>query len=516
MRETLPVRGWMQKLAPSRGEAVSPGTVVWERWNLLIRGFFLVIALLFGARIGEGIDPSHYVFLMYGVILVTMIILLPLEKVLLCSIFILPIVPNYFDIKPIGSLPYLSLHKLTLTLLSIYWVSNRLLRRKEIFVGPVFTRWLLFYAFLQGVSLLTTVHGLSSLFAYSRYWLENYLVFFMAIDLLRDRKTIVKVFKLLVLSGTLVSLVGLAHYFSGRYPLDFVPSSSLHDSLWNYYQFNNIRLGILRIHSVFTHSIILGMFLNLVIPAAWIFLLTKSFRRNGTIYLAAMMILSSALILSLSRAAYIGAVFSFTIILCLWEGKRWRYLPLLPVVIGGILFLLGGERFFAASGAVLLSTFQVIGLETSSLLNVEGLGQLSDSTLDRWPAVMAAWEKFLSRPLLGYGVTGNDLSVIGNQGDIFYFLKVAMESGIVSLIALLSFLGILTLKLYRRARRSASSIDQSLTVICLASIVGYLINLQGATFPDLSYMFWIICGIAVNLVWTKKGDVPDGGSDETD
>jgi hypothetical protein len=500
----------------TRESSISLRRVLVGREIHLLKGMFVLLALVLGARIGKGIDPSLYVFIVYGVILVTMLVFQPLKKVYLYAIFILPIIPNYFDIQPASSLPYLSLHKVTLSALSLVWIARRLVWRKKVFVGPPFTRWLLLYAFLQGLSLLVSVHGMSSLFAYIRYWLENYIIFFMTIDLIREREDMISVFRAMIVSAVIVSVIGLVHYFTGKYPLAFVPSSSLSDSLWMYYQYENFRLGIMRINSVFTHSIILGMFLNLVLPAALILFLSRWFRENKTKYLVALIILSATIILTLSRAAWVASLVSFSIVLWSWQERRLRYLPLLPLLFGGLLFFFGGDLFFSATGAILLSSFRVIGLETSSIFNIEGIGQLSSSTLHRWPAILAAWYKIMDRPFLGYGVMGNDLRIIGQKGDIFYFLKIALDSGIPSLVTLLAFLGHFIRSVYRASRRFTSSVEQALVVVCLASIISYLVNLQGATFPDLSYLFWIVCGIATNLIWRNEADNHPGGSYDKD
>ncbi len=490
------------------------GRILAGREQLFLKIVFFSVALLLGIEVGQGMDPSRYFVLVYGIVLVTMIIFLPLERVLLCAVFVLPVIPNYFDIYLAPSLPYISLQKVTLSALTIYWVSTKIIRREKIIVGPSFKKWLLICAFLQALSLITSVQVKLSVFAYSRYWLENYLLFFMVIDLIRGEKAMLRVYNALILSGVVVSAIGLFHYFSGKYPLDFVPSASLSDSLWMYYQYDNVRLGIRRINSVFTHTIILGMFLNMIIPALLIFVISKYFRARRNMYIVALTILSASLVLTLSRAAWAGTIALLTIVLWFLEGRQWRYLPLVPVILGGILMFLGGDRFFPAAGAIFFSAFRVLGLETTSAFHVKGLSQLSNSTLDRGPAILSAWSKVLSRPILGYGVTGNDLSVIGNDGDIFYFLKIAMDSGVISLVALLIFFGSIMCGLYKSARGLDSSTRRALTVICLASVVGYLVTLQGATFPDVSFLFWIICGMSVNLIWEKREGDFAGGGDE--
>jgi hypothetical protein len=499
-----------------RGDTIVSRGILADKEGFLVKAFFILVALVLASMVGKGMDTSLYFFMVYGIILITMLVFLPLEKVFLCAVFILPIIPNYFDIKLAGSLPFINLQKITLSLISIYWVSTKILRRKKVLVGPPIVRLLLIYAFLQALSLITTIYGKASLFAYIRYWLENYLIFFMVIDLIRSKEDIIRVFNTLILSAIVVSIIGLIHYITGRYPLSFVPSSSLFDSLWMYYEWANIRLGIQRINSVFTHTIILGMFLNLVIPAALIFLISRPFQNKRMQYIAAIVILTASLILTLSRAAWMGAVVSFTIILWLWQGRQWRYMPFLPIVIACIMMFFGGDRFLPASGAIFFSSFRVIGFEPSAAFNIEGLSQLSNSTLDRGPAILAAWSKIMSRPILGYGVIGNDLTVIGYQGDIFYFLKLALDSGLLSLLVFLLFCGTLVINLYRRAKEEEDPVKNGLIVICLASVAAYLVSLQGATFPDVSYVFWIVCGIAVNLIWRRGEDDSTGGVHERD
>jgi hypothetical protein len=496
-----------------KGEAVFRGGALAGREQFLLRAAFGVAGVVLALRIGQGIDPSLYAFTVYGITLVTALVCLPLRAVFIASVFLLPIVPTYFDITLASSLPYISIHKITLSLLSLYWAAARVIRRKGIVAGPPFVRALLALVFFQAVSVVTALNLRMSFFAFTRLCLENYLIFFMTIDLIRTRRAIVRVFNAMLLSAVVVSVIGLVHYLTGHYPLDFIPSGSLSDSLWNYYDYENLRLGILRINSVFTHSIILGMFLNLVLPAALILVTRRQRRRQKGRYLVAIVVILAAIILSLSRATWAATIAGFGIVLMLWEEHRLRYTTFVPIVFGGLVLLIGGSQVLPSLGAIFLSSFRVIGLDISGFFHLEGINQLRDSTLDRAPAILAAWEKILSRPLVGYGVTGNDLYVIQNQGDIFYLLKIALDSGVPALLAILYFLYRLLRNLYGAAKAAVDPDEKGLLIACLAGLAAYLINLQGATFPDIAYLFWIVSGMAVNLIWRRENEEEPDESD---
>jgi O-antigen ligase len=310
----------------------------------------------------------------------------------------------------------------------------------------------------------------------------SYLVlYFIVVDLIRDRKSITQLLTVMAFAMCLVSLLAILQFVTGRVFFGAMLGREKLVSTGGDY-----KIG--RVVGASTNPNMFAFLPILILPLAFAFMFIQRRRSKQILWGIALLLGSTALALSFARSAYLAL--GTGLLILLWRVRKRKDLMLLLAV-----------------GAVLFSLLVQVGIlpVEDILFRVRSLDVDRDFSLQkRVSLTRAGINMFLANPLLGVGLRNFEAfsekygSIIANESHN-NFLKVASEAGIVGLIPftwLIVGFGVLI----ARARRLAeNSRDEILMLGFLASFVAY--NIHGLFHVNLAWnLFWFVLGLAVALV----------------
>lgn len=342
---------------------------------------------------------------------------------------------------------------------------------------------LLVYFCLITVSLLFSINPILSIkgrmFRYDGY--STQLIYILLFLFARTIKTIDKRFIYAVtISASILSIYGIIQYYGfDPFPRDF------------------IRQGWVIAFSTFGNQNFFGSFLVLQIPFT---LYAISVYKNKWGYLAYALSLL-ALLMTSTRSAWIGYFLSSVLmyIILLRKEKQSLFIVLFSVIIVVIFNLLGDNQIFnrfmtMVNDTKILST-------TSYKDNPAAIEQVGSVRMFIWIRVI----KLISmRPLFGFGIENlglafekyfyNDIIKITGSYAIVDkahndFLHIAVSSGVLSLLAYISFL----ISILVNSIKTRNSKED---ILLTTSIFGYVICLFfNISVVSVAYIFWIYLGL---------------------
>lgn len=300
---------------------------------------------------------------------------------------------------------------------------------------------------------------------------------------------------LVFLPALVVTTFGLLQYFI--LPYDFMKHLGYSSATIFPFEDINHNTHYIRIMSTLRGANPLGAYLVLVITlfVAWAAkpfvtaVCQRSYRRLGVIslYGAACML---ALLLTFSRGAWIGLIFSLGVLI--WLVRRYlsfRVVAISAAILGAVLVGLGALTFIAHNPVV-----QNIVLHTEDHSAVA-----STSNEGHTSALQVGLSDILHEPLGRGPGTAGPASVYnaGHPGRIAenYFVQLGQETGWVGLLLFVAILGGVARELYQRR-------SQVLPLGMLAALAGLVVvNLTSHAWADdtLAYVYWGLAGIACAL-----------------
>lgn len=280
---------------------------------------------------------------------------------------------------------------------------------------------------------------------------------------------------MLVLSATLVALYGLYQYVVG---VEIDPA---------WVDKNNNPEITTRIYSVFYNPNILAEYLLFTIPLSVSLLWYSKKIHKKLIFLGTTMVMTLALVLTLSRGAWLGFAFSAFIFVVLVE--RRLLLSIGPIIVGGVFFL------------------------PQSIINrILSIGNLQDSSnayrITMWNITMnIIRDNWMAGVGFGHLPFKQTYETYIRTMPLFHshntYLQTAAEMGIPGLIAFLLFLFILFKYGINQLIRNEDKYIKIMAAGAIASLGGVLLN--GVTesvlyLPKIIFTFWILVSLILTLV----------------
>lgn len=284
-----------------------------------------------------------------------------------------------------------------------------------------------------------------------------------------------KIFTMLVFSATLVALYGLYQYVVG---VEI-------EAAWLDVENNpGIRT---RVYSVFYNPNILAEYLIFTIPLSVSLLWHSKKLHKKIIFLGTTAITTLALILTLSRGGWLGFAFSALIFILLVE--RRLLLSIIPITIGGVLFL----------PDVILNRIISIGnlQDSSNAYRITMWGITREIIQDHWVAGVGFGHLPFKQTFETYIRT---MPIYHSHNT---YLQTAAELGIPGLIAFLLFLFVLfkygIIKLIKNddkyIRTMGAGVIAALGGVLLHGLVENVLYL-----PKIILTFWILVSFILTLV----------------
>lgn len=284
-----------------------------------------------------------------------------------------------------------------------------------------------------------------------------------------------RIYTMLVFSAALVALYGLYQYVVG---VEI-------EAAWLDVENNpGIRT---RVYSVFYNPNILAEYLIFTIPLSVSLLWNSKKIHKKIIFLGTTGVMSLALVLTLSRGGWLGFAFSALIFILLVE--RRLLLSIIPVVIGGVLFL----------PPVILNRILSIGnlRDSSNAYRITMWGITREIIKDNWVAGVGFGHLPFKQTFETYIRT---MPIYHSHNT---YLQTAAELGIPGLVAFLMFLFVLfkygIIKLIKNDDKyikiMGAGVISALGGVLLHGLVENLLYL-----PKIILTFWILVSFILTLV----------------
>lgn len=298
---------------------------------------------------------------------------------------------------------------------------------------------------------------------------------FVMMNSVKTKEDFNKIYTMLVFSATLVALYGLYQYVVG---VEI-------EAAWLDVENNpNIRT---RVYSVFYNPNILAEYLIFTIPLSVSLLWQSKKLHKKILFLGTTAVTTLALVLTLSRGGWLGFAFSALIFILLVE--RRLLLSIIPIVVGGVLFL----------PEVILNRILSIGnlTDSSNAYRITIWDITMDIIRDNWVAGVGFGHLPFKQTFETYIRTMPTFHAHNT------YLETAAELGIPGLIAFLLFIFVLFKYGIIRLIKNEDKYISIMAAGVISALGGVL--LHGAVenvlyLPKIILTFWILVSFILTLV----------------
>lgn len=474
---------------------------------------------------------SLYIYLVLGILIGVLAYIFPFWTVLLVAVFFLGIV--FFKDYKIGLVPlvfFLPFQRLltfefkgytiqlsyvlaifTLVFLMINQIINRppfnspLTKGGSREISPLAKGehrgvlrtplgWPLFaFMLMNFISTINAINKTRSL-AIMSWALVSIVVYYAVVNLVRDRETLIKTINVLIISATVVSLFGLYQFVASYIGLP------------TFLRENYLSQGgyLTRIHSTTLEPLIFASYLLIVIPIAVSLLRIKDSSFKHSKLIPSLLLMCSALFLTLSRGGFAGLIISLAVIFLLSKNTKKHkglYIKIIAVFISTIIIFSLFLLIIAPQGTITTTIYQ-------------GMIARVGSSVERAVFLKAAWRMFLKSPFLGIGVGNfgpyyNKLSFLSTVkvGDFRMVnnvpVEILAETGIFGFLAALWLWLSYVINLWKVIRKTKDELIYSLGVGFMAGFIA--LSFQYLTFsPFYAVWTWFLLGAGMALVGMSR------------
>lgn len=461
-RLTTNIRSWIKKNA-----STSFTYKLFTNENIKLKNFFvfllglgMVFSLLY-----YNTAPSNYYFAGVG-LLVALITLFDTKKGIFAEVFLYPFLPDIINI-------FLMIFILAVYLLKLLFKKTKLIFKHSIVI-PI-----ILYVVLIIINTITSIDPMGS-FRDLAIHLSAIGFIFVLINSIDSKKDFNMLIVIFVLSATLISIYGIYQFVADTIEMDrgWVDIATNKD----------IRT---RVYSVFGNPNILAEYLIMIIPIPLSLFLLSDKRYKKLTFLSISLILTLALIMTMSRGGWLGFAFGIFVFLLFIE-KR---LLLLAIPLGIVVM-----SFLPSS--VINRFFTIFDLTDTS----------NNYRIRLWDLVLKLTR---DNRLVGFGfghlpfksVIDQHIKSIAPYHSHNTVLQTIAEMGIVGLIIFMSLVFIL----FKYAiKKLAKGEDKYIRIMSIGILSGLSALLIHGLVENILYMpriittFWLLVGLIVTLVKINK------------
>jgi O-antigen ligase len=407
------------------------------------------------------------------------------------AVFLCVSMSTYLRIPMPGSLPQLTIYRLVLIVVFIFWLRNRDTGRR--FSNTPLLGAFAFWAIANFISVLfTTSYFVVSLKRYLDFVLEAAVFFFLVVNSLRRREDVFKVLWGACLGVTLVAGIAFIEKYTGYTPVSYIEPQNPDDS--------DLVGGYMRgdVVATYQHRILLGTGMAMGFPLVFALMLVaqKLLARTRSLWFFLALVLAS----------------------CYFSNSRGPWLAAL--LAGGTLWFLGRVAIRKKLACIAVVAALVLIMRPGVLTSLVASAQVtteSDSfkggtfryRLELWRIAWSEISKSPERLLFGCGPGCGSTSTVdwnlsyrgGLEWQIWSWDNQLAydlyQSGLLGLAASLTLYGGLLLAVYRLWRHSEPA-DKPLLACFLASLLAYAFMLTNVMMfaKPANFLFWTIAAAA--------------------
>jgi hypothetical protein len=416
------------------------------------------------------------------------------------AVFLCVSMSTYLRIPMPGSLPQLTIFRLVLIILFIFWRRHRNsdLRFSSAPLYAAFCLWAL--ADLASL-LFTSGDFVVGLKRYLDFVVEAAVFFFLLITSFRSREDVMRVISGACLGVTLVAAIAFVEKYTGHTPVSYIEPANP----------ESLDLGQAQVRhygdvvSTYQHRILLGTGMAMGFPLAFALMLhrQKQFRKPAWLWLA-LLLMIAACYFSNSRGPWLAAVLSGGVLLTLGTTVIRKKLA---AILGISIIVL------AARPGILVSwTHDFEATEDAQSLKGGTFRYRLELWKVAWAEISTSPERLLfgCGPGCGFGSTvdwklsyrgGQEWQIWSWDNHLAYDLY---QSGVMGLAASLGLYGSVLLAACRLWKSSRAG-DRNIFCCLLASLIAYtfmLTNILMFTKP-VNFLFWTVaaasCGLGLSF-----------------
>lgn len=333
-------------------------------------------------------------------------------------------------------------------------------------------KYIIFYAFAYGISIITSVNPSGSLFG-GLLTVMFVMFFFVVINSITTRKQLDTLVFFMVSIGVLVSLYGFYQYmFPSKY------SGVWHDTT----MFESISF---RVYSTLDNPNVLGEYFLLIVPISFAYFIISKNYLAKLFYLGSTGVMMLCLILTLSRGCYIGIMVAMCMFLVMYD-KRFIILAIiglmmLPMLLPETII----ERFMSIGNMEDSSTSYRVYIYMGTLAMLK----------DYWFSGIGPGETAFNMVYPSYAYNG-----ISAPHSHNLFLQIITDTGVCGLIIFVSIIYQYYKQVFRTILIEKDKEYRTLAIGGCCAITGFFIqSLFDYSFYNYRVMilFWIVLGISL-------------------
>lgn len=444
----------------------------------------------------EAIKRKEVIFpLSFGIIFAILYNILPFKLFTISILGFIGVVLILYDIRlglmaGVFMLPFLpdTLNLLFMFFLLAVFFYNEFFRENSLLTKSTIDMPIILFFIIITISTITSINPIGS-FRDLAIHAAGFCFLFVMTNTIKTKEDFNSIVTILVFSATLVALYGLFQYVVG---VEI-------DAAWIDVENNpDIRA---RVYSVFYNPNILAEYLIMTIPLSIsLFWYSKKLSKK-VIFLGTSLVMTLALVLTLSRGGWLGFAFSALIFIILVEWKL--LLSLIPITLGGIYFL----------PQSILNRIMSIGnlADSSNAYRIKMWAITMDIIKDHWVVGVGFGHLPFKQTYETYIRT---MPIYHSHNT---YLQLAAELGIPGLLAFLLFIFILFKYGINKLIRSGDKYTRVLSAGVLSGIGGLLAH--GAVenvlyLPRIIITFWILVSFILTLVRINEGNEKITGKKE--
>ena len=310
-------------------------------------------------------------------------------------------------------------------------------------------------------SLFGRVQLKTGIFYVLKYF-EYVIIYFMAINLLENKRQVRHFLWAMLITCAIVSVIGISQIpLGGRVTAPFEGASGEPNTFGGYL--------------IFMTSITFGLFLT-----------SPSFR-NKLIYVFLIILFTIPLFYTQSRTSYIAAIPSLLTFLYLSKKRKW--------VVAAIALIALSLPFLTPKIAKERISYTFTqGRDRTDVVEIGGV-KLDTSTSARVISWKDASRDWINHPFLGYGITG--YGFVDAQ-----YVRVITETGFLGLVSFLFLITTVFKRTYGILKSAIDPIEEGIAIGFLAGFMGLIFHAIGAnTFIIVRIMepFWFMTAMVISI-----------------
>lgn len=453
--------------------------------NKLFLGVFGIIIVSLITGVMSSLSPLFFT----AVVLIGFLFLLLIWKfefMLMITIFLYPLIPQYIGLD-LSGMVVINFQRLLLAGLFFTWLFRKVIHKERMFHKTPLNLIIVVFLFLRLISVIFSMDFRISLFNFISEVFTYFFFYFLVIDTFRTKKQIKKVIYILIISGILISVLGIFEFLTKTNIYSFLNPVRRNIGL-TASQIQS-RLGLFRIEAGFGHAIVLGMYLVSLIPLL-LFQLLATNTVKKIFWMISLGMISLGVVLTFSRSAWIAFLF---VLICYVIKYRFKFLPVIALLI----LLLSFQAYY--NYEPLANVIEI----TKKSISSKAESEIRKSATGRVEQLKVGVPIALQKPLTGYGIR-----LSREAGGFFtldnYYLVIMLESGIFSLMALMFLYSLIFIKLQYLIKTSRDITTKNLAFSLLMSILSFVIILFATALQTVFFIWWLLVALGMRLVVNEK------------